>query len=463
MRRAASILAAVLALVMPAAAAATSSSALIIGGPGTGKARQTQIPVRVHGALTVRFGGGDPAPGCPAAGTCAYSGRVTWEPPSHGTLYVIEFGRHHKRVEAFLAFDAVEGDTGHDPVAQVQREDTGGGPGVCGDLVGSDFFELPLSTRGREVDVGLRDLAAAGSLHTRCAGPLGSDLAPLLPSQAIRVGKLRRGRMSVDLTGKRDFSTHGFTGDVASSLVLDLLAPDVQPKPPSGTGQTQVIRRRVVTARYAVERLAGTEQVAFAGLADGRCGPFDACGAFGGVALSPAARAGSVVLEAEAAASRPGRDLRAALGLAAKGRRRGVHVYGHGSWSGHGRSEATVTRSGAPTCRDSVELTGGDLAAGRRGSTMRIEYLGGGFGSPSDPLRTRCPGPVTADLSGAGVLAGGAVPLRTFRNRHVTVVLGDRGRLTGEAYMGTARPDLTLVLRRTSVREHVVIYRIPIF
>ena len=34
---------------------------------------------------------------------------------------------------------------------------------------------------------------------------------------------------------------------------------------------------------------------------------------------------------------------------------------------------------------------------------------------------------------------------------------------TGDGYAGTVVPDLTLVLRRTSVRERVVVERIPIF
>jgi hypothetical protein len=73
----------------------------------------------------------------------------------------------------------------------------------------------------------------------------------------------------------------------------------------------------------------------------GECGPFDACGLGGGITVAPgAARGGSVSLFASASATRPGRDLLAAVGLSA-----------HGNPAGIGGTLAAVAGAGAQSSR----------------------------------------------------------------------------------------------------------------
>ena len=87
----------------------------------------------------------------------------------------------------------------------------------------------------------------------------------------------------------------------------------------------------------------------------------------------------------------------------------------------------------------------------------RRVFAGYGRGADSglDPFRTRCPGPALVDASEEHPLAAGNVPRSAFRKRRVEITLG-RGRpFESQPYKGETRPALTIVLRRTRVRERV--------
>ena len=461
MRRSVAVLAAliVLALVPSALAGGGSTSIVVLTGPGSEHARQTGIPLHARGHVVVRFHG-DHAAGCEALGTCAYAGTVTWAPPPDGSVNIVQYGAHHRHTDVVLFFATYDANgPAQVPVAQVQRGTTG----VCGDVAGSgfDFFDLPV--RAGHVDVGVRTDRGDARIETRCPGPLGSDLGRLTSIRRVSVGGLRRGRVALDLSGTHSFKRRGFAGSIESTVTLELGSPRRVNSGPPPHERTRVRHVRYITSRYAVERLSGVEQIAFWGLADPLCGPFDSCGAAGAIALSPSARKGDLTVVAEAPASRPRRDLFAAIGLAAQGRRSGVETYGYGRWvSDGGVTTARVGRAdGSPPCTDTAGLRTGLLDFARRGSSLRLAYASP-YGEP-DALRTRCPGPVKTDLSEFGTLAVGRSPLAVLRHRRVVIHLDRRRSFRGDGYAGTVVPDLTLVLRRTSVRERVVVERIPIF
>ena len=450
----------VTALALASPAAAGTGGIIFFGGPGVGHIRETITPIRIHGALTISYRG-DPAAGCAAVGTCDYAGRITWKPPRGGELLLEEYGKGHRRAVAFISLDSASGFGGDNPpIAQVTR----GTSGACDDPSNADATLLSLRSRGRTVAVGLRGLGLFG---TRCAGPLDQDVRPALPSVDVRVGRLRRGRRTIDLRGTRRFSSHGFSGSVKSSLTLQLGRPRTDSGgPPGRPTRTRTVRTRYVTVRYAVEHLDGADPVGFAGLADPLCTPLDSCGASGSVRLSPNATKGSVTLVATAPARRPRRDLYAALGFARHGHRRGVDAYGFGTWrSQHGFAAETVSRAdGSPPCRDATPITRGRLALSPKGGRMRAEWADEfGFPGVADPLRTRCPGPLSTDLDRSGTLASGSSPLRTFGRRRVVVRLDEGHHFSRDGYAGSSAPSLRLVLRRTSVRERVEVERIPVF
>ena len=120
----------------------------------------------------------------------------------------------------------------------------------------------------------------------------------------------------------------------------------------------------------------------------------------------------------------------------------------------------TLTRAGAAGCGDT------------RGGSLSLLIGGFGFrprsgvlpmllatGSSPDPLRTHCPGPSTADLSGAaalgfqglsgGALGQGSLALRDLGDRQIVISLCAQGRFFGEGYSctrgGTIRFSLTLL------------------
>ena len=67
----------------------------------------------------------------------------------------------------------------------------------------------------------------ADLLSTRCAGPLESDIAAVLPTRALPVQVLRKGSTTIDLSATSAFAAAGMAGTVRSSVVLRLGRPRV--------------------------------------------------------------------------------------------------------------------------------------------------------------------------------------------------------------------------------------------
>ena len=359
---------------------------LMLAAPAAARPRETSLAVRAHGALTVDFRG-DEAAGCEEIGNCAFSGTITWTPPRDGLLFVDEYGRNHQQVFATLLLGLAEESK---PVAQVHREADGGARReVCADVADFPGNYLPLRVRKRQVEFGLSE---ANLVRTRCAGPLQSDLAPLVPRRVFSASELRRGERTVDLSGEHPFSSRGFVGTVKSTLRFDLRDPEEGETFGGGGGE----RVRELTARYDVS-LTGDESVFYYGVVSPLCEAVDSCNVQGRVLLTPEADRGQLTLVAVASARRPRRDLRTALGLSGHGRPGGIATYGFGNWrSDTGLSEAVVQRSdSSPDCRDSVPLRRGGLIAYRTGSQMpSAGIIGTSERSASAPWPiSRRPGP----------------------------------------------------------------------
>ena len=74
---------------------------------------------------------------------------------------------------------------------------------------------LTITTRGNKLR-----LAPDVSITSRCAGPLGADLAAVAPGAMVSPGAFTHPRLRVDLSGTRTFTVHGFTGTVTSTIII---------------------------------------------------------------------------------------------------------------------------------------------------------------------------------------------------------------------------------------------------
>jgi hypothetical protein len=441
-------LAAAAALALPAATAAQDT--FIVGAGDGAVVRQTAVPVTIEGALTVDFHS-DPA-SCEAAGRCGLTGTVSWRPPRRGSLFVVESRRNGRRhVDAYLFAGTFQvGESGAlVTVARVQRTGAAGS-GLCADG-NADAAAVEFESTPGAVDVGLAPSDATPQLlATRCAGPLLSDVRAALPSRRLSVAAIRRGRLAVDLHREAPFAAAGLAGTVRSDLVLRLGRGKTEradrDRSPRGVKQT---RQRSLEATYRVERLAGDVGVDVRGAADPAvCGSLDACGLQGTDTLTSRLRRGTVSFYATAPAKRPRRELRAALGLAPGGRGPGIVVLGSGIVEDRGDASVTIGRPGEPACTDHVPLQATALFFDVRGTTVRAVYSA--YGSGTSALRSRCPGP-PLDKS----LAEATVPLRAFGAPRVTLRLRTGVAFGSDGYTARSKPDVTVVLRRTRLRESV--------
>jgi hypothetical protein len=123
-----------------------------------------------------------------------------------------------------------------------------------------------------------------------------------------------------------------------------------------------------------------------------------------------------------------------------------------------------LTRAGAQDCTDSEPLHGeGSVTLGFSARGVRARYETTNNTSGFDPLRTRCPGPGIGDVAGTRGLATALVPRSAFRRRSVTLRLFRGAAYSADGYTGRTQSDLTVVLRRTRIRQHVQVVREPQF
>jgi len=439
----------VLACAPATASAQTATAVDTFFGPsleGAHIVRTTEARVTSTGGLSVAFSS-DPAT-CAAAGRCGLEGTIAWRPGKGGTLYTLDFARGRRRTTvAQLLLGTPLNDLGAlHVVARVHRS-TEAGQGECVDgTTGLAFLVLPV-TRGA-MTIGLRPHQGLGlELATRCAAPLLDDILAALPERRVAASAMRRGRQDVDLRAERAFTAGGLQGTVRSDLVVHIGVPKEERLPKEAAPRGR--RVRMLTSEFAIERVSGRLALDVRGEPDpAACGVLDSCGLAGSAVLAPRATRGEAYLTALASARRGRRVLRAAVGLAPGGAR-AVETYGTGSWTDRGTIEATIGRTGEPPCTDRGTLGQAALLLTTSGTRVDVVYAPG-FGDGA-ALRTRCPGPVLGTP-----LATASVPLRAFARRRVTLRLRRALPAGSDGYTVTARPDLTIVLRREKVTEQLV-------
>jgi hypothetical protein len=463
---------AALAFVPAAGAQSGGSGSFFVGDVGT-PTSFVFMEATVSGSVSVDFHG-DAAAGCAAAGMCGVSGTVTWRPGASAELFAFGFRRDGRPyTQGLLALG--QGERGGEPgstAAQVRRAASeSAGPGLCSDAAaGSVALDLS-ERRGSSLPVRIAQEDGGGaygrdSFRTRCAGPAGSDVAALLPTRVLSTRALRRGHRRLDFSADRPFAARGLAGTVHSDVVITIVRTERGDTSGSGSEEMGPVtaRHRLLDLRYRVKRVSGSVTTSVAGLTDpDACAALDSCGTGGSVTLAPSAHAGRADVQAFGPARhRTPADLRRALGLLPGRRPSHVQVSGYVAWEGdRGSVTSALTRGGAPDCRDSAPLgTSGYLSLDARGNRLQAAYGYSGEGL-GDPLRTRCPGPGIADVAASHALATGSLPLSALRHRRVTLHLTRGARFRGDGYRGRTSADLTVVLRRTSVRERIEVERGP--
>jgi hypothetical protein len=406
----------------------------------------TDVPVCVTGQLTVTFAG-DQAAGCAGEGLCAYSGTETWDPQGPGDVNILTLSRRgHRFTNALLALGGLAS-----PVrAAVRRLGAGGSITACSDhpKIRGGFFAL--TVHGGHADVGLGH-AQPATFGTRCAGPLDVDVAGALPHRLVSLARLRQGHLTIDLSGSGPFAAGGFAGTVQSTVMLALGRPrkrtgtqHVTPPP----GSTPI---RLTSVEYRITHLGGaaTATVRAAG-APAACGPFDACGLQGTIAIAPRAGPGGLAsVTASAPHLRSERDLLTALGLRTGGDAAGISVFGAGEAATGGTVTADLTQDGS-ACTDDVALQHTAITLRKRAGRLTIS-LSPEQSQAADPLRTRCPGPAL----GRHPLTTASLPLSVLRRPRFTVKLHGDSFHNGP-YAVTTRSTLTVSLERGRVKTQIL-------
>lgn len=447
--------AATLALAAPSAAAAqTSVSLTLVSGA---LVTQQSIPVRINGALAVRFHG-DPAASCGAHGTCGDSGSVVWAPAGGASIDVFRTraGRLTYQLDLLPGGPGGPGAPSSTTSAQVQRSAGAGAPGECVDTT-SFGGSSPLSVRAGRVSFDLAD-AVPALVATRCAGPRAAAVLSGIPVPRLSTAAVRRGHVTVSLTGSGAFSADGFAGTTVSTLVLRIGQPGRMTKLNSGSGPPVKPRRaliatyRVTVSGSVVEHVAGDPT-------GGACALLDSCGVTGTVTLAPVVRHGTAVITALQALTRPVADLRSAFGLAGTGRgsgsARGLTAFGSASWSPGGTLTAALGPAGA-TCTDSAPLGPGAVSLGAARGHFGAVYFDAGEGSSGPALAGGCPGPFN---TGGEIAESSPMSAALLRDRRIVLPIRKGIGWLDDGY--TVRPVADLTLTLTRVRTRLAVERIP--
>jgi hypothetical protein len=435
-------------------------SAALLAQPGTSAVAAEVVnyhaPVRASGQLVISFHG-DRAAGCEASFRCdVQAGTVRWTPRSRGQLDLSR--TPGGRLRGYLYFYGT-GETSVETIGVVQRVGPDGSH-VCADARGSGFSSsLPVITvEAKTLRFGLRPRPGVfgppttALLATNCGGPLATDVLRSLPSGAVSLRALRSDRATIDLSGSAAFSSGGLAGTVTSTIALRVGQARVRRvrrpvrRPPERPNRPPL---QSISVEYRVERVRGSLAVDIAG--DPRtCTPLDACGVGGTLTATPRSARGEAYVFAYGRL--PRLALRRAVGLAPGPLSRRSGVYGYLTFNrGRGAVTAVLDRDGTPACRDTTSVSGGVIDLRARGRRVTARLASGDYGI--ELLRTRCPGPLLADIERGTPLAVGRIPLRALGRRRLTLRLDRGARAVTPGYMLRSRPDIKIVLEREEVKE----------
>ncbi|HKN95412.1 MAG TPA: hypothetical protein VJU60_13835 [Thermoleophilaceae bacterium] len=417
---------------------------------------EIDLPVSVTGTLSVEFHG-SAAAGCAALGRCSFSGTEVFDPGRSGHVLLDQASVGGKRkLIGSLVLDGAEPTAAH-----TERASGSGVAGSCADVAGdSAYFTTSLAAHPVDsLSIGIGS-SSSGALSddlfaSRCAGPLGSDLAPFLPSRRLSRSLIEHGG-KLDLSTTKPFSAAGFAGILRSTIVLRF-GHARRLHFPTHFGGKHPTRLRETVVAYRVERVAGHVGLTFSGLGDpAQCLALDACGTSGTIGEAPVGNRGTFDFFVITGAARPRRDARTLLGLATAGRTAGLTAFGIGVWFGHGGGvQSSVTHDdGGPPCTDSQNLKTGALTGSVRHSHLRLRY---GPPDADNSLSTRCGGPLQSDLVAGQALASGELPVSALRRKTLTIHLKRPPSVVPTTgYTGSIQSDITITLQRIAVRERIL-------
>jgi hypothetical protein len=425
-----------LAAVMAGGVAATA-----VGASPAASARTLNLPKSVNltlsGSLAITWQG-DPTRGCAAEGLCGVRGELILR--SYGSSGIGSSG------------PLSELPIGLSGTVRV-RDDAQSPPGECVDLVGNpEGAPGPalLLTQRRSWTAVLSPAASSA----RCAGPLASDLARL--SLPVKVGA---GRYPIfDLHGTQAFAAGPFSGSAASTMVVRT-APGNGGSGGSFTesfssdhGSTRRFLTEFVDLRYRVSFGSSTLGASFAGVTDPLCQALDSCQTTGseGVTVNRGpttiALTASRSVRSQVSAPRALEDLRA-------GR---LTIDSPVFAAAPAELAESLQRSDGSPCSEALAISGLQIAFGPATAPPTIHALPISLlneDSPAiDVLRTHCPGPAEADVTGAsGILAATSLEPRELLAQTQEISLTNPGGFSGLGYNGDRSGAVKLHLTLTHV------------
>ncbi|MDQ6803926.1 MAG: hypothetical protein M3065_02920 [Actinomycetota bacterium] len=418
------------------------------------------VTVQLVGSLTIAWQG-DQARGCAAEGLCGVSGSLQMLPgspssssPGSPPIEIVDSGAA-ARVTELSATGATEA--------------------TCADVVPVDF-ELVVKHASSG---GLRALVSQASSPQlpsagRCAGPTAADLSSLaLPARKM-------GSHGYDLSGRTSFGAGPFTVTAISTMralfsrgtggfgglgglggLGSVSTTSVGRSLPAPKTHTELQEQAQV--EYRIAGISGALTTTFAGLAPPLCDPVGACGTTGSLSESFTAGGrltffGSRIVKRQVGSG-------AALADLSAGRLRVDDSFG--GIPMEATASETVAGPGGATCSD--RHTEGPFAGQSRSrGRQAIELQLAPGGQPSlfatgglDALRTRCPGPSSADVLGSSPLATATLPVSALGAGPLTVPFRGKPAFTGTAYAGQRGGSVVLLL--VLVHSSGGTSRVPVF
>jgi hypothetical protein len=426
------------------------AAAMAAAAPAAAAPRELDSILTTTGSVSVTWHG-DRSRGCAQAGVCGYGGSLSMHPPTDGALFLVVTGSRLR--SGFGELDPFDMPV----VVRVGRRDPGTAPDACVDSVPLSLIEVSVRRpRASRVRVGL---AGGGLAPGRCAGPDLSGILSRLPRGTVPAARLRRGGVTIDLSGRRRYASGRFSGTVISTLRVHVGAAQGTRslvEPPSGGGgggrRGRLVRVGDLHAVYRVTGFAGQVATTFHALPEPLCTAIDACGASGSANWAILSSGGTVVVDAEAEVGRSARGLRGVLA----GVRRGRHAFvatqpnlRHQT----GTTTVRLTRPGAATCHDTTFTPAPDLGSSEAPALQVF------LGAPQDVnleatdfMRAGCPGPSEGGVFGRQPVAGGSLPLAALARRGVELPLRGGGGFDDGGYAGAWRSRFKLELKRVEER-----------
>lgn len=426
------------------AAAWTAAVAILLTAAPASAAKPHYYSFTATGRLTFIWRG-DPARGCAAAGVCGVTGSLQVYPSG---------GSSGGDAPPFVEIG------GGSAVARVDSTASNGSVLACADLVPVDIsFDLGTGPFA-PLDVGDSESFPSSG---RCAGPTARDLV------SLKLPQRRLGNRSYDLHGAVTLGAGPFTVKVVSTIEAiyapqNYVGPGGVPPFPRGPAppKPKNVLVEQATYDYTLVPATGAVMVTFAGLPEPACDPLAACGAAGTLDDTLNLRRQSVSIEGERFVERPVGRSRALADLRAGRLAVSLNVF---VLTLGGSLNARIEQEGSLPCEDRAAQPGIPVLVDPGRSAFGIAVTGGYYdeGTPEDLLRTRCPGPDTADILGLRSLGSGSIPYAALGSRNLMVQLIKPHSFVSDDYSGGWDGSLLLRLKLkretggTSEKRHVYV------